>query len=330
MSEKTQQGESSQEPAAQPAEVSPAVSAAKSAVEPAKGSAAASAQRRRDHVPVFSLEVFPPKRNASVGTIYDTLDGLQGVDPDFISVTYGTGKQADRTATARICNTIRQEYDIPVIGHLTAQYLDEQGASEALEMFEQAKVRGVLALRGDAVPGREPAGVFDHASDLAAFIRRTHPDLTIYGACYPEGHPQSVSLKEDVENLRKKVDAGVSHLISQLFYDNADFLNFVQMARAEGVDIPIEAGIMPVMNVGQVRRMGKLCGARIPHALDRMLDKWQDDPRSLRAAGIVYASQQISDLVAQGVQGVHLYTMNHPGITRRIWQNVGDLFETQA
>ncbi|MDD6461473.1 MAG: methylenetetrahydrofolate reductase [NAD(P)H] [Bifidobacteriaceae bacterium] len=278
---------------------------------------------------MFSLEVFPPKRNAAVGTIYDTLDGLQGVDPDFISVTYGTGKQSDRTATARICNTIRQEYDIPVIAHLTAQYLDEQGAAEALEMFEQAKVRGVLALRGDAVPGREPAGVFDHASDLVAFIRRTHPDLTIYGACYPEGHPQSVSLKQDVENLRTKVDAGVSHLISQLFYDNADFLNFVQMARAEGIDVPIEAGIMPVMNVGQVRRMGKLCGARIPHTLDRMLDKWQDDPRSLRAAGIVYASQQISDLVAQGVQGVHLYTMNHPGITRRIWQNVGDLFEVK-
>lgn len=280
-----------------------------------------------DHSPIFSLEVFPPRRNAAVGTIYDTLDGLQGVDPDFISVTYGTGKQSDRTATARISNTIRQEYDIPVVAHLTAQYLDKDGADEALDLFEQAKVRGVLALRGDSVEGREPAGVFEHASDLAAYIRSTHPDLDVYGACYPEGHPEATSLSQDVENLKKKVDAGVSHLVSQLFYDNSDFLNFVSLAREAGIDTPIEAGIMPVMNVGQVRRMGKICGARIPHALDRMLDRWQDDKKSLRAAGIVYASQQIADLVAQGVDGVHLYTMNHPGVTRRIWQNVGDLFE---
>ena len=280
-----------------------------------------------DHSPIFSLEVFPPRRNAAVGTIYDTLDGLQGVDPDFISVTYGTGKQSDRTATARISNTIRQEYDIPVVAHLTAQYLDKDGADEALDLFEQAKVRGVLALRGDSVEGREPAGVFEHASDLAAYIRSTHPDLDVYGACYPEGHPEATSLSQDVENLKKKVDAGVSHLVSQLFYDNSDFLNFISLAREAGIDTPIEAGIMPVMNVGQVRRMGKICGARIPHALDRMLDRWQDDKKSLRAAGIVYASQQIADLVAQGVDGVHLYTMNHPGVTRRIWQNVGDLFE---
>lgn len=280
-----------------------------------------------DHSPIFSLEVFPPRRNAAVGTIYDTLDGLQGVDPDFISVTYGTGKQSDRTATARISNTIRQEYDIPVVAHLTAQYLDKDGADEALDLFEQAKVRGVLALRGDSVEGREPAGVFEHASDLAAYIRSTHPDLDVYGACYPEGHPEATSLSQDVENLKKKVDAGVSHLVSQLFYDNSDFLNFISLAREAGIDTPIEAGIMPVMNVGQVRRMGKICGARIPHALDRMLDRWQDDKKSLRAAGIVYASQQIADLVAQGVDGVHLYTMNHPGVTRRIWQNVGELFE---
>lgn len=279
-----------------------------------------------DHTPIFSLEVFPPKRNAAVGTIYDTLDGLQGVDPDFISVTYGTGKQSDRTATARISNTIRQEYDIPVVAHLTAQYLDRDGADEALDMFEQAKVRGVLALRGDSVEGREPAGVFDHASDLVEYIRSKHPNLTVFGACYPEGHPEAECLSQDVENLKKKVDAGVSHLISQLFYCNDDFLDFVRTARAAGITVPIEAGIMPVMNVGQVRRMGRICGAHIPRALDRMLDKWQDDKKSLRAAGIVYASQQISDLVAQGVDGVHLYTMNHPGITRRIWQNVGDLF----
>ena len=171
------------------------------------------------HSPIFSLEVFPPKRTSPVGTIYDTLDGLQGLDPDFISVTYGTGKSSDRTLTARIAHTVN-EYGIPAVAHLTAQYLDKDDVDEALDLFDQAKVSGVLALRGDRVEGAEPAGVFDHASDLAAYIREKRPNLKIYGACYPEKHPQAATLEEDIDNLKKKVDAGVSHLISQLFYDN--------------------------------------------------------------------------------------------------------------
>ena len=167
------------------------------------------------HSPIFSLEVFPPKRTSPVGTIYDTLDGLQGLDPDFISVTYGTGKSSDRTLTARIAHTVN-EYGIPAVAHLTAQYLDKDDVDEALDLFDQAKVSGVLALRGDRVEGAEPAGVFDHASDLAAYIREKRPDLKIYGACYPEKHPQAATLEEDIDNLKKKVDAGVSHLISQL------------------------------------------------------------------------------------------------------------------
>ena len=163
--------------------------------------------------PLFSLEVFPPKRTAPIGTIYDTLDGLHGVDPAFISVTYGTGKQSDRTITARIANTIRTEYGIPAVAHLTAQYLDRDQADEALDMFAQAKVAAVLALRGDRNPEREPAGVFMHASDLTRYIRQTHPEMTVYGACYPECHPQSRDLDEDISWLKVKVDAGASHLI---------------------------------------------------------------------------------------------------------------------
>lgn len=159
------------------------------------------------HSPIFSLEVFPPKRTSPVGTIYDTLDGLQGLDPDFISVTYGTGKSSDRTLTARIAHTVN-EYGIPAVAHLTAQYLDKDDVDEALDLFDQAKVSGVLALRGDRVEGAEPAGVFDHASDLAAYIREKRPDLKIYGACYPEKHPQAATLEEDIDNLKKKVDAG--------------------------------------------------------------------------------------------------------------------------
>ena len=278
------------------------------------------------HQPMFSIEVFPPKRNAPVGTIYDTLDGLQGLNPDFISVTYGTGKSSDRTATARIANTIRKEYDIPAVAHLTAQYATREQVDEALDMFKQAGVSAVLALRGDPVPDREPAGAFEHASDLVAYIRAHDPDMTIFGACYPECHPQASDLDEDISNLKIKVDAGASHLISQLFYDNADFYHFLDKARAAGIDVPIEAGIMPVTNAKQIRRMVRMCLSRVPLPLEALLDKWGDDPKTLKQAGVIYASNQIADLVAHGVDGVHLYSMNKPAVTRQIWHNVEDLF----
>ena len=279
------------------------------------------------YIPQFSLEVFPPKRNAPVGTIYDTLDGLEGLKPDFISVTYGTGKSSDRTATARIANTITNEYNIPAVAHLTAHYADQAVVDEALEMFSKAGVTAVLALRGDSVEGREPAGVFEHASDLAAYIRRTQPEFDVYGACYPEKHPQASSLAEDIQHLKIKVDSGVSVLISQLFYDNEDFYRFLDAAHAAGINVPIEAGIMPVMNEASVRRMARTCQAKVPKTLESMLCKWGDNKEALRQAGIIYASQQISDLVAHGVDGVHLYSMNHPGTTRHIWRNVRSLFD---
>ena len=278
------------------------------------------------HTPMFSLEVFPPKRDAPVGTIYDTLDGLEGLNPDFISVTYGHGTHSDRTATARIANTIHGEYGIPAVAHLTALYSDEAKIDEALDMFEAAGVSAVLALRGDYIDGEEPVGRFNHASDLAAYIHDRKPDLKVFGACYPEGHYSAASLDEDIENLKIKVDAGVTHLISQLFYDNEDFLRFVDKARAAGIDVPIEAGIMPVMNAKSVLRMSKMCESRVPEKLAVLLDKWGSDTALLKEAGIAYASEQICDLAARGVDGVHLYTMNHPCVSRRIWSNVKPFF----
>ncbi|WP_418969634.1 methylenetetrahydrofolate reductase [NAD(P)H] [Alloscardovia omnicolens] len=279
------------------------------------------------HKPQFSLEVFPPRRNAPVGTIYDTLDGLQGVHPDFISVTYGTGRSADRTATARICHTVRKEYDIPVVAHLTAQYLNEEQVDEALDMFKQAGVSAILALRGDAVEGREPTGVFHYASDLVSYIRQHQPDFQVFGACYPEGHPHASTLDDDITHLKLKVDAGLSGLISQLFFDNEEFLRFVDKTRTAGIHVPIEAGIMPVTNASQIQRMVSMCGSRIPNNLATLLERWGDDPEAMKQAGILFASQQISDLVSHGVDGIHLYTMNHPCTTRRIWNNVAPLFK---
>ena len=281
------------------------------------------------HTPMFSLEVFPPKRDAPVGTIYDTLDGLEGLNPDFISVTYGHGTHSDRTATARIANTIHGEYGIPAVAHLTALYSDEAKIDEALDMFEAAGVSAVLALRGDYIDGEEPVGRFNHASDLATYIHDRKPGLKVFGACYPEGHYSAASLDEDIGNLKIKVDAGVTHLISQLFYDNEDFLRFVDKARAAGIDVPIEAGIMPVMNAKSVLRMSKMCESRVPEKLAVLLDKWGSDTALLKEAGIAYASEQICDLAARGVDGVHLYSMNHPATTRRIWRNVEPLFTVE-
>lgn len=284
--------------------------------------------KQPSHTPIFSLEVFPPKRDSPIGTIYDTLDGLEDVDPDFISVTYGHGTSSDRTATARIAHTITSEYDIAAVAHLTSQYLSREQADETLEMFEKAGVSAVLALRGDRDNEREPTGVFEHASDLAAYIRQTHPDMTILGACYPECHPQSDTLDDDIRHLKIKVDAGVTHLISQLFYDNEDYLRFVDKVRAAGIDTPIEAGIMPVTNIGSVRNMTRRCSSKVPEELETILQRWGDDPDVLKEAGVIYASEQIADLVARGVDGIHLYTMNHPCITRKIWRNVAALFTT--
>lgn len=278
------------------------------------------------HQPMFSLEVFPPKRDAPVGTIYDTLDGLQGMHPDFISVTYGHGTHADRTATARIANTIRKEYRIPTVAHLTALYSDEAKVDEALEMFDHAGVDAVLALRGDYIEGEEPTGVFEHAVDLVRYIRERRPELKVFGACYPEGHIQSDSLDQDIDYLKAKVDAGATHLISQLFYDNEDFYRFLDKARAAGIDVPIEAGIMPISGAKSLRSMAAKNNTRVPAVVEALLDKWGDDVPTLREAGINYASAQITDLVAHGVDGVHLYTMNRPAGTRRIWRNVRPLF----
>ena len=278
------------------------------------------------HSPIFSLEIFPPKRNAPVGTIYDTLDGLEGLHPDFISVTYGTGKSSDRTATARIAHTVKREYGIEAVAHLTAMYVTHHDVDDTLAMFHEAGVSSILPLRGDVVEGRTPAGEFEHASDLAAYIHAVDPSFKLFGACYPGGHPQSASLEEDVENLKRKVDAGVTHLISQLFYSTDDFLHFLEVARGAGIEVPIEAGIMPPILAKSTLRMAKSCQAVVPPSLQRILERWQGNKEALQQAGIVYASEQVSELVSNGVEGVHLYSMNHPKVVRRIWNNVSSLF----
>ncbi len=276
---------------------------------------------------VFSFEVFPPKRDSSIDTIWHTLAELESLRPDFISVTYSAGGSgASDRSTPQIAGAIRHRYGIRPLAHLTCVNSTREEISELLDQLRQEGVEDILALRGDRTPGVPPKTDFAHASDLIAFIRE-QGGFSVSGACYPEGHTEAPDLVQDVLNLRKKVDAGASHLISQLFFDNGAFYSFVERARIAGITVPIEAGIMPVVNAKQIQRMVSLCGASLPPKFTKMISRYEQNPEALRDAGIAYAVDQIVDLIAQGVQGIHLYTMNNPMVARRISQAVASLRE---
>ncbi len=273
---------------------------------------------------VFSCEIFPPKKEGPISTVYETLEGLSQLRPDFISVTYGAGGGPGAgTATVEIAAMVRR-YGIQPLAHITCMGAARQQTAALLDRLAGAGVDSVLALRGDRTPGPPPVSDFPHASDLTAFIRSGW-DLSVSGACYPEGHFESESLVEDTLNLRKKVEAGAGHLISQLFFDNSAFYAFVERARIAGIGVPIQAGIMPVVNRRQIERMVSLCGASLPPKFARMISRYGDNPQAMRDAGIAYAIDQIVDLVANGVQGIHLYTMNNPQVARRIYDSVQSL-----
>ena len=269
--------------------------------------------------PVFSLEVFPPKKNAGgIETIYETLDGLKDLKPDFISVTYGAGGNLADNSTCDICSIIKNKYNILPIAHLTCVNNSKSDIDVILENLKEAGVSNILALRGDINPDVPPKNDFAHADQLVSYIK-SKGEFDISGACYPETHPDSEDTVSDILNLKNKVDCGAEHLISQLFFNNEDFYSFGEKARLAGIKVPIEAGIMPVTNKSQVLRMATMCGASIPRKMSRLLNRFENNPKALEDAGIAYAIDQIIDLIANGVDGIHLYTMNKPYIAQRIF-----------
>ena len=270
---------------------------------------------------VFSLEIFPPKKTASIQTIYDTLDALSDISPDFISVTYGAGGNPADRSTVQIASTIKHQYHIEPLAHLTCVNSTREHIGLVLDDLRENEVENILALRGDLNPNVPPQTDYRYACDLIREIER-HGGFDIAAACYPEGHPESPDAVSDLRYLKQKVDAGAQHLVSQLFFDNEDFLRFLERARIAGITVPIEAGIMPVLNQKSIERMVSLCGASIPRKLSRILARYGDHPEALREAGIAYAIDQISDLVAAGVDGIHLYTMNNPAVARQISDSV--------
>lgn len=273
---------------------------------------------------IFSFEVFPPKKDMPADTIYSTLQSLKELDPAFISVTYGAGGTGGGNITGEIASYIRNDLGITSAAHLTCVSNTRSDIDMILDDLKAKGIKNILALRGDINPERPPKHDFEHASDLISYIKQ-RGDFHISAACYPESHLDSPDIVTDIRHLKEKQDAGAEHMISQLFFDNELFYSFLEKARIAGITVPIEAGIMPVTNKKSIERMVSMCGASLPAKFTRMMARYENSPEALRDAGIAYAIDQIVDLIASGVDGIHLYTMNNPYIARKISQAVCQL-----
>ncbi len=273
---------------------------------------------------ILSFEVFPPKRDLPIESIYGQLSSLCALKPDFISVTYGAGGKGNDHRTAEIATRIKHNYGVESVAHLTCVSNTKEDVDRITDELRLNGIENILALRGDLPEGAERAEDFLHADDLTAYLVSLG-GFDIAGACYPEVHPESAGEVDDILNLKKKVDAGATHLITQLFFDNDTFYRFRDRAAIAGIDVPIEAGIMPVIRKSQIERMVTLCGASLPASFVRVMNRYGDDPEQMRDAGIAYAIQQIIDLLAAGVDGIHLYTMNDPYVATQITEAVRGL-----
>lgn len=274
---------------------------------------------------IYSFEVFPPKATTPVEQVESSFSALSSLNPDFISVTFGAGGGVNGgKLTCELAAKLKNVYGVKPVAHLPCISYTKDEIREVLGMFREYGIQDILALRGDKSPDRPEKDDFRYASQLIDFIRN-EGDFTLYGACYPEVHPEARSAAEDIRHLKEKVDAGASHLISQLFFDNNTFYDFIEKCEIAGIHVPIEAGIMPVVNAAQIQRMVSLCGASLPRKFTAMMQRFGHSPEAMRDAGIAYAVDQIVDLAANGVDGIHLYTMNNPTVARRITEAVSGI-----
>jgi methylenetetrahydrofolate reductase (NADPH) len=271
--------------------------------------------------PVFSFEFFPPKTEAGNRALLHTLTELRPLAPDFVSVTYGAGGST-RDRTVELVGYIQKDLGIEAMAHLTCVGASKQELSSVLDRLEAAGISNVIALRGDPPVGEDgfsphPEGL-SYANQLVTLIREQQRPFCVAAACYPESHLEAASVEDDMERLRVKVKAGVDFLITQLFFDNEVYFDFVRRARAAGIDVPIVAGIMPITDLSQIERFTRRCGATIPEKLHRELEPWRDDPARVEAFSIEYATRQCRELIDAGVPGIHFYTLNKSRATRDI------------
>ena len=275
----------------------------------------------------LSFEVFPPKTDASFETVRQATEQIAALHPDFMSVTYGAGGSNSKSTVAVASNLIAR-YGVPVTAHLTCVGAAEADVDRQLSRLRQAGVQNIMALRGDYPQGmdRSTPQRFRHAGELAAYIR-ARGDFCIGGACYPEVHPESPNQREDLHFLRQKVAAGCDYLVTQMFFDNNIYYNFLYKAREAGITVPILPGIMPITRAAQIGRAVQLSGTNVPARFRQIVDRFGDDAAAMQQAGIAYATAQIVDLLANGVGHIHVYSMNKPEIAAAILRNVSALLK---
>ena len=274
--------------------------------------------------PVLSFEIFPPKRAEQIKSIDETLEVLTSLNPDYISVTFGAGGSSINNKTVELAKKIKNEYKIEPLVHLTCLHYTKDEIRQILDELAEADIFNVLALRGDINPDYESKKDFLYASDLSTFVKSCG-DFNVAGACYPETHTEADDAITDIKNLKKKVDTGIGHLISQLFFDNDIFYRFVEKLRIADINVPVSAGIMPVINKAQIERMVSLCGASFPEKFKRITTKYENDKEALFDAGMVYAINQVVELLANDVEGIHLYTMNNPIVAKKLCDGIKNL-----
>lgn len=269
---------------------------------------------------LLSFEVFPPKQQANFENTVNAAKELCNLNPDFISVTYGAGGTT-RENTVEIASKILS-FGTPALAHLTCigNTIDE--AKNIISQMKKNKIENVLALRGDIPQGMPNplSNELDHANVLAKILK--DEGFCVGGACYPEGHPESHNRQEDIDNLKYKIDAGVDFLTTQMFFDNNMLYSYLYQIQSKGIHVPVLAGIMPITNSNQVSKMVKLSSAYIPAKLLSICDRFSENPEAMRQAGIAYATDQIIDLISNGVRGIHIYTMNKPSVAQEIYKNV--------
>ena len=275
----------------------------------------------------ISCELFPPKKGSELQKAHDLVREIAQLCPTFISVTYGaTGGISEHTVN--LANEAQNVNGITALAHLTCASSDRNKIQEVLGELKQNKIENILALRGDIPENADfpLPNQYRHASELIAEIR-AFGDFCIGGACYPEGHPEAESVEADIDNLKRKVEAGCEFLTTQMFFDNNILYSFLYKALKKGIHVPVIAGIMPVTNVSQMKRIGALSGSVLPQRFRMMVERFADNSAALKQAGIAYATEQIIDLIANGVGHTHIYTMNKPDVAGAIMHNLSEIYK---
>lgn len=256
---------------------------------------------------VMSAEVFPPKQTGKLEVVVRALKSIQSVNPDFVSITYGAGGEGADT-TADVATIATDALGLNSVAHMTAVNMTIEKLENQLEILSKKGIHNILTLRGD-LADTSKFHDFNYANELASYISKNHPEFTLLGACYPEKHPESKNIENDIDNLKRKVDAGISLLVTQMFFDNQKYFDFLNITKQKGINIPITAGIMPIINENQIDRIVTLSNASIPNKLQKMFNENKNSPEFYKQ-GLEYAANQIQNLIDNGCKGIHLYTMN--------------------